>query len=179
MGIQTTQLKIFVKILDSENTYNKLVTYLDLEDDDNEAISLNTIPKALSDTWSELIAPNVELKELSAVLRYAFLGPNKTYHVIINSCLNNVKSTLFLCELGKHRRALRYLLHDITCIYPNLCMHMIYLEDESAYSIEHQRMLNPNLKDVVKKEIKKILEAGIIYDMVSPSHMVRKKELQW
>ncbi|XP_019089243.1 PREDICTED: uncharacterized protein LOC104733997 [Camelina sativa] len=47
-------------------------------------------------------------------------------------------------------------------------------------SIEHQRRLNPNLQDVVKKEIMKLLNAGIIYPIsdsnwVSPVHVVPKK----
>ncbi|CAA7045587.1 unnamed protein product [Microthlaspi erraticum] len=59
-------------------------------------------------------------------------------------------------------------------------MHRIHLEDESKSSIEHQRRLNPNLKDVVKKEIMKLLEAGVIYPIsdstwVSPVHVVPKK----
>ncbi|CAA7043643.1 unnamed protein product [Microthlaspi erraticum] len=40
--------------------------------------------------------------------------------------------------------------------------HRIILEDESSSSIEHQRRLNPNLKEVVKKEIMKLLKAGVI-----------------
>ncbi|KAL1193559.1 putative mitochondrial protein [Cardamine amara subsp. amara] len=59
-------------------------------------------------------------------------------------------------------------------------MHRIHLDDETKSSIEHQRRLNPNLKDVVKKEIMKLLEVGIIYpisdsDWVSPVHVVPKK----
>ncbi|KAL1212237.1 RNA-directed DNA polymerase-like protein [Cardamine amara subsp. amara] len=59
-------------------------------------------------------------------------------------------------------------------------MHRIHLDDETKSSIEHQRRLNPNLKDVFKKEIMKLLEAGIIYpisdsDWVSPVHVVPKK----
>ncbi|CAA7045993.1 unnamed protein product [Microthlaspi erraticum] len=47
-------------------------------------------------------------------------------------------------------------------------------------SVEHQRRLNPNLKDVVKKEIMKLLDAGVIYAIsdskwVSPVHVVPKK----
>ncbi|CAA7046794.1 unnamed protein product [Microthlaspi erraticum] len=48
-------------------------------------------------------------------------------------------------------------------ISPELCTHRIILEDESSSSIEHQRRLNPNLKEVVKKEIMKLLKAGVIY----------------
>jgi len=59
-------------------------------------------------------------------------------------------------------------------------MHRIHLKDESKPLVEHQRRLNPNLNDAVKKEIMKLLEAGIIYpisdsDWVSPVHMVPKK----
>ncbi|KAG7559513.1 Reverse transcriptase domain [Arabidopsis thaliana x Arabidopsis arenosa] len=56
----------------------------------------------------------------------------------------------------------------------------IHLENESYPSIEPQRRLNPNLKEVVKKEILKLLDAGIIYPIsdstwVSPVHCVPKK----
>ncbi|CAA7053227.1 unnamed protein product, partial [Microthlaspi erraticum] len=52
--------------------------------------------------------------------------------------------------------------------------------DESKSSIEPQRRLNPNLKEVVKKEILKLLDAGIIYPIsdstwISPVHCVPKK----
>ncbi|CAA7035299.1 unnamed protein product [Microthlaspi erraticum] len=65
-------------------------------------------------------------------------------------------------------------------ISPELCTHRIILEDESSSSIEHQRRLNPNLKEVVKKEIMKLLKAGVIYPIsdsawVSPVHVVPKK----
>ena len=54
------------------------------------------------------------------------------------------------------------------------------MEEGSKPSIENQRRLNPNMKEVVKKEIMKLLDAGIIYpisnsDWVSPIHVVPKK----
>jgi hypothetical protein len=54
------------------------------------------------------------------------------------------------------------------------------MEDDHKPSIEFQRRLNPNLKDVVKKEVLKLLDAGIIYPIsdsnwVSPIHVVPKK----
>ena len=59
-------------------------------------------------------------------------------------------------------------------------MHQIHLEDDSKSSVEQQRKLNPNLKEVVKKEIIKLLDAGVIYPIsdsnwVSPMHVVPKK----
>jgi len=42
-------------------------------------------------------------------------------------------------------------------------MHQILMKDDHKPTIEHQRRLNPNMQEVVKKEILKLLKAGIIY----------------
>jgi len=85
-----------------------------------------------------------------------------------------------LNKLRKYKRVIGYSLADIKGISPSLCTHRIHLENESYTSIEPQRRLNPNLKDVVKKEILKLLDADIIYPIsdstwVSPVHCVPKK----
>ena len=54
------------------------------------------------------------------------------------------------------------------------------MEEDCKPSIEHQRRLNPTMKDVVTKETLKWLDAGIIYPIsdspwVSPVHVVPKK----
>jgi hypothetical protein len=54
------------------------------------------------------------------------------------------------------------------------------MEDDHKPTAEAQRRLNPNLKEVVWKEIHKLLDAGIIYPVsdskwVSPVHVVPKK----
>ena len=59
-------------------------------------------------------------------------------------------------------------------------MHRIMLEEDSKTSREHQRRINPILSDVVKIEVQKLLEAGIIYPIsdsqwVSQVHVVPKK----
>ncbi|XP_056860064.1 uncharacterized protein LOC130508525 [Raphanus sativus] len=132
------------------------------------------------DDWSELKAPKVELKPLPHGVRYAFLGPNETYPVIVSSELTELELSELLNALKRFRKAIGYSLDDIKGISPTLCMHRIHLEDESMTSIEHQRRLNPNLKDVVKKEILKLLDAGVVYPIsdskwVSPVHVVPKK----
>jgi len=98
----------------------------------------------------------------------------------VNASLNPAELTLLLSKLRNHRKFLGYSLDDIAGISPDVCMHTIHLEDESKSSVEHQRRLNPNMKEVVKKEIMKLLEAGIIYPIsdsswVSPVHVVPKK----
>ena len=59
-------------------------------------------------------------------------------------------------------------------------MHKILLEENARTSIEHQRRLNPVMKEVVRKEVLKWLNAGFIYAIsdipwVSLVHVVPKK----
>ena len=59
-------------------------------------------------------------------------------------------------------------------------MHKILLEANSRTSIENQRRLNLVMKEVVRKEVLKWINAGFIYAIsdspwVSPVHVVPKK----
>ena len=59
-------------------------------------------------------------------------------------------------------------------------MHHILLEEETKPSRQPQRRLNPPIMDVMKKEILKLLEVGVIYPIldsnwVSPVQVVPKK----
>ena len=169
--------------MDSEtSTYTKLldetehVMQLTVE----ESLPLVTPTPTTNSDWDPAKAPKINLKPLPAGLRYAFLGENFAYPVIVNASFNPVELTLLLSKLRNHHKALGYSLNDIAGISPDVCIHRIHLEDESKSSVEHQRRLNPNLKEVVKKEIMKLLEAGIIYPIsdsswVSQVHVVPKK----
>ena len=82
--------------------------------------------------------------------------------------------------LRKHRAALGYTLDDLKGISPTLCQHKINMEPDAKPIVDHQRRLNPKMKEVVRMEILKLLEAGIIYPIadsrwVSPVHCVPKK----
>ena len=59
-------------------------------------------------------------------------------------------------------------------------MHKILIGEKAKTSIEHQRSLNPLMKEVVKKKVLKWLNARFIYAIsdslwVSPIHVVPKK----
>lgn len=59
-------------------------------------------------------------------------------------------------------------------------MHKIILEENAKPMVDAQRRLNPNMKEVVKKEIIKLLDFGIIFPIsdsswVSPVQCVPKK----
>nr|GEW52516.1 reverse transcriptase domain-containing protein [Tanacetum cinerariifolium] len=69
---------------------------------------------------------------------------------------------------------------DIPGICPSFCKHKIQLLDDKKPVVQKQRRLNPNMQEVVKKEILKLLDTGIIYlivdsPWVSPIHCVPKK----
>ncbi|CAM8940661.1 unnamed protein product [Rhodiola kirilowii] len=122
----------------------------------------------------------VELKPLLASLRYEFLGPKSTYPVIVNASLTDVETQKLLDVLRKHRPALGYSIDDLKGISPDLCMHRINLEGDARPSRDALRRSNPKLNDIVKKEILKLQDAGIIYSVadckwVSPVHVVPKK----
>ena len=69
-------------------------------------------------------------------------------------------------------------------ISSNLCTHRIYIKSDSWPMCQPQRRMNPNLRDIVKEEIQKLLEAGFINlisenEWVSPLVIVPKKNLKW
>ena len=71
-------------------------------------------------------------------------------------------------------------LSDLTGISPSNCMHIIFMEEDYKHIAEPRRCLNPTMKEVVRKEAVKLLEAGMIYlisnsKWVSPIQVVPKK----
>ena len=85
-----------------------------------------------------------------------------------------------LVILRKYKEAISWSIEDLKGISPSSCMHKILLEDNAKTSIEHQRRLNPVMKEVVRKEVLKWLNAGFIYAIsdsswVNPVHVVPKK----
>ncbi|XP_075096336.1 uncharacterized protein LOC142174442 [Nicotiana tabacum] len=107
--------------------------------------------------------PQLELKPLPAHLRYAFLGPNSTLPVIISSGLLAVQVKQLLQVLQECKTAIGWTMADIKGISPTFCMQKIRLEEEHKTSREHQRRLNPNMKEIVKKEVINWLDANIIF----------------
>ncbi|XP_070041461.1 uncharacterized protein [Nicotiana tomentosiformis] len=124
--------------------------------------------------------PQLELKPLPPHLRYAFLGPNSTLYVIISSGLLDVHKEQLLQVLIECKTTIGWTIADIKGISSAFYMHKILLKDGHKPSREHQRRLNPNMKEVVKKEVIKWLDAGIIFPIsdnnwISPIQYVPKK----
>nr|GEV70090.1 reverse transcriptase domain-containing protein [Tanacetum cinerariifolium] len=97
--------------------------------------------------------PKVEIKDLPPHLEYAFLeGDNKLPIIIAKELGDEEKSALI----------------------------KILMEEDYKPAVQHQRRVNPKIHDVIKKEVEKLLDAGLIYPIsdsrwVSPVHFVPKK----
>ena len=100
---------------------------------------------------SEEDAPKVELKQLPPDLRYVFLGSNCTYPIIVNAHLNAEQVDKLIRRVRDHRMIIVYTIDDLKGTSPSFCIHRIHLEEGCNHVIEHQRRLNPNMKEVVKK----------------------------
>ncbi|XP_022863490.1 uncharacterized protein LOC111383607 [Olea europaea var. sylvestris] len=100
----------------------------------------------------------IDLKQLLDHLRYAFLGDNSAFPVIISSSLTRDEDDRLLKMLRDHKAALGWSIADIKGISPTICMHKILMEESYKPSIEHQRRLNPAMKEVVRVEILKLLK---------------------
>lgn len=122
--------------------------------------------KELSPIFSSLVSlvkkpPKMELKQQPEHLKYAYLGELETLPVIIASKLTKVEEKKLLRVLKEHKMTLGWTIADIKGISHSMCMHHIFLEDDVKPTRDHR--LNPNMKEVVRKEILKLLKVGIIY----------------
>ncbi|XP_062114280.1 uncharacterized protein LOC133825338 [Humulus lupulus] len=113
--------------------------------------------------------PKLELKPLLRDLEYAYLRDNETLHVIISVMLGAEKESLLLAVLKKYTRAIGWTMADIKGISPSFFMHKILLEDFCNNFVEQQQRLNPIMKEVVRKEIIKWLDYGIVYPISDSS----------
>ena len=102
-------------------------------------------------THEETSAEGLTLKELPSHLKYEFLEPEKRKPVIISAALIEAEEQKLLVILRKYKEAIAWSIEDLKGISPSICMHKILLEDNAKTSIEHQRRLNPMMKEVIRK----------------------------
>lgn len=125
-------------------------------------------------------APELELKPLPSNLKHAFLQPLSSLPVIISAPLTCTMEEQLMGVLRDNMEAFGWTIHDIKGISSAICTHRIYMEDDYEPQALPQHRLKPNMKEVVKKEVIKLLDAGIIYPIsdskwVSPIQCVPKK----
>ncbi|GAU34191.1 hypothetical protein TSUD_162920 [Trifolium subterraneum] len=126
------------------------------------------------------VQAKLELKSLPSHLKYVFLEEGDNKPVIISSSLSNHEESNLIQVLKENKQAIGWALSDLKGISPSYCMHNIMMEDDYKPVAQPQRRLNPTMKEVVRKEVVKLLEAGMIYPIsdsawVSPVQVVPKK----
>nr|GEZ45315.1 reverse transcriptase domain-containing protein [Tanacetum cinerariifolium] len=124
--------------------------------------------------------PDVELKDLPTHLEYAFLEGDDKLPVIIAKDLSIEEKTALIMVLKSYKRAIAWKLFNIKGINLKFYTYKILIEDDFEPMVQHQRRVNPKIHDVIKTEVLKILDAGLIYPIfdspwVSPVHYVSKK----
>nr|GEX33750.1 reverse transcriptase domain-containing protein [Tanacetum cinerariifolium] len=124
--------------------------------------------------------PEVELKDLPPHLEYVFLEGDNKFTVIISKELGDEEKSALIKVLKSHKRAIAWKLSDIQGINPEFCTHKILMEEDYKPAVQHQRRVNPKIHDVIKREVEKLLDAGLIYPIsncpwVNSVHCVPKK----
>jgi hypothetical protein len=97
--------------------------------------------------------PEVDLKALPKGLKYKFLGPDKTYPVIVSDELSPEKNEKLLILLKKQRKVIGYSINDLKGISPAFCTHHIPMVDQCKPIVDHERRLTHAMREVVKKEV--------------------------
>ncbi|KAJ9684852.1 hypothetical protein PVL29_017036 [Vitis rotundifolia] len=124
--------------------------------------------------------PTLILKPLPTELKYAYLEEDKQSPVVISSSLTINQEDRLLEILKRCKKAIGWKISDLKGISPLVCTHHIYMEEEAKPVRQPQRRLNPHMQEVVRAEVLKLLQAGIIYPIsdspwVSPTQVVPKK----
>ncbi|GJS26358.1 hypothetical protein Tco_0486978 [Tanacetum coccineum] len=108
--------------------------------------------------------PEVELKDLPPHLEYAFLEGDDKLPVLIAKDLKNEENAALIKVLKSHKRAIAWKLSDIKGVDPEFCTHKILMEEDYEPTVQSQRRVKPKVsRRHSKKEVEKLLEAGLIY----------------
>nr|GEV78453.1 DNA-directed DNA polymerase [Tanacetum cinerariifolium] len=94
--------------------------------------------------------------------------------------LKDVEKKALIKVLKSHKRAIAWKIPDIKGIDLRFYTYKILMEEDYKPAVQSQGQVNPKIHDVIKKEVIKLLDAGMIYPIsdsqwVSPIHCVPKK----
>ena len=117
----------------------------------------------LEENMEKKSSDGLVLKDLPKHLKYVFLGKERSQSVIIAIDLTLEEEKEVVETLKQYKEAIAWIVGDLKGINPLICMHKILMEENAKTSIEHQRRLNPMMKEVFKKETLKWLNAVFVY----------------
>ncbi|XP_019451854.1 PREDICTED: uncharacterized protein LOC109353957 [Lupinus angustifolius] len=138
-----------------------------LEDGEKEQLirnpSDNQFSPELDQGGDEKKEPEPELKELPSHSKYVFLKGDSHKPIMISNSLSTLEEKKLIQVLERHEQAIGWMLKYLKGNSPSYCMHKMMMEDDFKPVAQPQRRLNPTMKEVVWKEVVKMLEVGMIY----------------
>ena len=157
-----------LRLFDVGNTIDEMDSNLDSTprlESSSRVSSYEPLPPLASSPMlpSVVSPPKLELKPLPHSLKYVFLGPKDTPTIIIFSLLSCDQEEELIRVLSDHKGAIGWSVADLKGISSTIYMHRIHLEDDAKPVRQMQHRLNPHMKEVVQKEVVKLLDADIIY----------------
>ncbi|GJU68191.1 reverse transcriptase domain-containing protein, partial [Tanacetum coccineum] len=162
---------------DSDFLLEEVDAFLALEDD----LTLPEVDDSYYDLEGDILLLesflNDDLSPPPKNLKFAKL---KLINLQLMNLPNVEEKAALIKVLKSHKRAIAWKLSDIKGINPEFYTHKILMEEDYKPVVQHQRRVNPKIHDVIKKEVEKLLDAGLIYPIsdspwVSPVHCVPKK----
>nr|GEY83077.1 reverse transcriptase domain-containing protein [Tanacetum cinerariifolium] len=137
------------------------------------------ICRAKTDKSSIAEPLEVELKDLPPHPEYIFLEGDDKFPVIIAKDLSDEEETAVITVLKSHKRAVAWKLSDIKGINPEFCTHKILMKEDFKPTVQHQRRANPKIHDVIKKDVEKLLNAGLIYPIFDSPWVLLLQEFKF
>nr|GEV56438.1 DNA-directed DNA polymerase [Tanacetum cinerariifolium] len=169
--------------------------------DESVTFNLNQTTR-YSSTYDDMSGSDFILEEIEAYLKDESISPEidhadcdpKGDTCLIEKLLNDdpfqlppmdlkqgevVKEKSSIEELPE-LEAIAWKTTDIKGIDPRFCTHKILMEEDYKPTVESQRRVNPKIHEAIKKELIKLLDAGMIYPIsdsswVSPIHCMPEK----
>jgi hypothetical protein len=139
-----------------------------LESDNQENLNSGSPPQTPETISSKSIPVEIE--------------PGKTLN--INPHLTDAETQQLTKLLRENKEVFSWDYTDMKGISPELCTHRIYIKEDCRPICQPQRRMDPNLTEILKEELQKLLNAGFIYpisdsEWVSPLVIVPKKNGKW
>jgi hypothetical protein len=147
-------------------THNQLAALL--ESDNQENLNSENPPQTSATISSKSIPVEIE--------------PQKTLN--INPNLTDAETQQLMKLLLENKEAFAWDYTDMKGISLELCTHRIYIKEDCRPICQSQQRMNPNLREILKEELPKLLNAGFIYpisdsEWMSPLVIVPKKNGKW
>jgi hypothetical protein len=147
-------------------THNQLVALM--ESNNQENLNSENPPQTSATISSKSIPVEIE--------------PGKTMN--INPNPTDVETQQLMKLLLENKEAFAWDYIDMKGISPELCTHRIYIKEDCRPICQSQCRMNPNLREILKEELKKLFNAGFIYpildsEWVSLLVIVPKKNGKW